>query len=355
MTSISIPIENKQKSKIKIFVCSIKQNGISIVICLFCIGLILFSNSNLKAAKDGLILWATAVVPSLFPFFISTELLSYTNVVRALGKYLNPIMRPLFNVPGEGAFAFLMGLISGYPVGAKVVVKLFEQKIITKDEAERLLAFTNNSGPLFIIGTVGIALFGSTNIGILLFITHIFACITVGIFLRFTSRQVNFTLSNNTDSNSSNSAISLCNLGELLGKSITNSISSILTIGGFVVVFSVVISILNQSGILSIISTLLSPILCSFGFPSELLNSLLIGVIELTNGVNASSNIHSLSISIITTSFLLGFGGFSVLLQVLSIISKARLSIKTYIIGKLLQGIFAAFYTYLFINFGLFI
>lgn len=141
----------------------------------------------------------------------------------------------------------------------------------------------------------------------------------------------------------------------MLGKSITNSISSILTIGGFVVVFSVVISILNQSGVLSIITTLLSPILCYLGFPSELLSSLLIGVIELTNGVNASSNIHSLSISIITTSFLLGFGGFSVLLQVLSIISKARLSIKSYIIGKLLQGIFAAFYTYLFISFGLFI
>ena len=355
MTSISIPIENKRKSKIKIFVCSIRQNGVSIIICMFCIGLILYSNSSLKAAKDGLVLWATAVVPSLFPFFISIELLSHTNIVKTLGKYLNPIMRPLFNVPGEGAFAFLMGLISGYPVGAKVVVKLFEQNIVTKDEAERLLAFTNNSGPLFIIGTVGIALFGSTNIGILLFITHIFACVTGGIFLRFSSRHVNFTLTNGSDSNSSNSTISLCNLGELLGKSITNSISSILTIGGFVVVFSVVISILNQSGVLSIITTLLSPILCYLGFPSELLSSLLIGVIEVTNGVNASSNIHSLSISIITTSFLLGFGGFSVLLQVLSIISKARLSIKSYIIGKLLQGIFAAFYTYLFISFGLFI
>ena len=151
MTSISIPIENKRKSKIKIFVCSIRRNGVSIIICMFCIGLILYSNSSLKAAKDGLVLWATAVVPSLFPFFISIELLSHTNIVKTLGKYLNPIMRPLFNVPGEGAFAFLMGLISGYPVGAKVVVKLFEQNIVTKDEAERLLAFTNNSGPLFII------------------------------------------------------------------------------------------------------------------------------------------------------------------------------------------------------------
>ena len=141
MTSISIPIENKRKSKIKIFVCSIRQNGVSIIICMFCIGLILYSNSSLKAAKDGLVLWATAVVPSLFPFFISIELLSHTNIVKTLGKYLNPIMRPLFNVPGEGAFAFLMGLISGYPVGAKVVVKLFEQNYCKSKKSVTILTY----------------------------------------------------------------------------------------------------------------------------------------------------------------------------------------------------------------------
>ena len=63
-------------------------------------------------------------------------------------------MRPLFNVPGEGAFAFLMGLISGYPVGAKIVTDLKDNNLCTTEEAERMLCFTNNSGPLFIIGTV---------------------------------------------------------------------------------------------------------------------------------------------------------------------------------------------------------
>ena len=129
MSSISIPIENKRKSKVKIWVYSIKRNGLAIVFCLFCFGLVLFSKTNLTAAKNGLILWATAVVPSLFPFFVSTELLSYTSVIKHLGKWLNPIMRPLFNVPGEGAFAFLMGLISGYPVGAKIVSNFMEQGI----------------------------------------------------------------------------------------------------------------------------------------------------------------------------------------------------------------------------------
>ena len=350
MLSISIPIENKRKSKIKIWVYSIKKNGLAIIFCMFCFGLILFSKNNLTSAKNGLILWATAVVPSLFPFFVSTELLSYTNIIKYLGKWLNPIMKPLFNVPGEGSFAFLMGLISGYPVGAKIISNFIEQGIVTKQEAERLLAFTNNSGPLFIIGTVGITLFGSTTIGILLFITHLLACVTVGIILRFFNKSN--SISNNHNYNYSNKTVSISSLGEVLEKSITNSISTILMIGGFVVIFSVVISILNQSGILNSVSLILTPILCSIGFPTELIKPILAGIVELTNGVSlvATTHIKAISINIISASFLLGFGGGCVLLQVFSIISKAGLSIKTYVIGKLLQGIFAAIYTYIAIS-----
>ena len=116
--------------------------------------LVLFSKSNLSAAKDGIYLWANSVVPSLFPFFVATELLTYTSIISILGKHLNKLMRPIFNVPGEGAFALLMGIISGYPVGAKIVCKLKEDGKCSDIEAERLLSFTNNSGPLFIIATV---------------------------------------------------------------------------------------------------------------------------------------------------------------------------------------------------------
>ena len=360
MSSISIPIENRRKNKVKIWVYSLKRNGLTLVFCLFCIGLVLFSKANLSSAKNGLILWATAVVPSLFPFLVATELLSYTNVINYLGKLLNPIMRPLFNVPGEGAFAFLMGLISGYPVGAKIVANFMDQNIVTKDEAERLLAFTNNSGPLFIIGTVGITLFGSTDIGILLFISHILACITVGITLRFfshSSKTSNKPFSSKSNFTPKSNAISFSSLGEILGKSITNAISTILMIGGFVVIFSVIISILNQSGILDGLTAILSPIARIIHFPDKLIKPILSGIIELTNGVNLVANVHikSLSINIISASFLLGFGGFSVLLQVFSIISKSGLSIKTYTIGKLLQATFSALYTYIFVSLGTFL
>ena len=171
--------------KIRIITFKIKKMFIPACICLFTLFLLIFSNANLSAAKAGLILWANSVVPSLLPFFIATELLGYTNIVSVLGRFLNRFMRPLFNVPGEGAFPFIMGIISGYPMGAKIVLNFREQGICTNEEAQRLLAFTNNSGPLFIIGTVGIGMFKDTNTGILLFITNILACLTVRFIFRW--------------------------------------------------------------------------------------------------------------------------------------------------------------------------
>ncbi len=121
---------------------------------MFTIFLVLFSKTNLSAAKVGLNLFANSIIPSLFPFFVATELLSYTNFANSLGILFNNFMKPLFNIRGEGSFALIMGIISGYPVGAKIACNFRNNNICSKEECERLLSFTNNSGPLFIIGTV---------------------------------------------------------------------------------------------------------------------------------------------------------------------------------------------------------
>ena len=172
-------------SKCHFLVLKIKRNIFALIFLAFGASLLLFSSSNLPAIKKGLSLWANSVVPALFPFFVATELLMNTNFVSVLGRFLNKIMKPLFNIRGEGSFGFIMGLISGYPVGAKIACDFRENNICSKEECERLLSFTNNSGPLFIVGTVGISMFGNSTIGLLLLITHILACITVGIIFRF--------------------------------------------------------------------------------------------------------------------------------------------------------------------------
>lgn len=241
----------------------------------------------------------------------------------------------------------------GYPIGAKIACDFRKNNICSKEECERLLSFTNNSGPLFIIGTVGILMFRNTTIGILLFITHILACISVGIIFRFWKRdnKAEYIKFSNMHY-STKKVVNFSNLGEIISNSLSSSISTILLIGGFIVLFSVIISILKSSGIILIIVKVLSPIFNIINIDSSFISPLITGFLEITNGINTISCIacKKISFNIILTAFLLGFGGISVLLQVWSIVVKTDLSIKPYIYGKLLQGILASTFTYIFIN-----
>jgi sporulation integral membrane protein YlbJ len=258
-------------------------------------------------------------------------LLCKTNLIPLAGKYLGKIMKPVFNEPGESAIAIIIGTISGYPVGAKVVCSLVRENKISKEEAERLLAFCNNSGPLFILGTVGIALFGNKTIGFILLITHILASLSVGIIYKFwspstyTKRKIleqnnsnntnnifidntynknfsyqnsksNFKININNYSNASSknnnkktsSNITLSNLGEAIGSSITSSISSIMLVGGFIVIFSVILSIINNYNLFAF----LQPIEQKLNLPQDILKAFASGLLELTNGLKEISLIN---------------------------------------------------------------
>lgn len=199
----------------------------------------------------------------------------------------------------------------------------------------------------------GISMFGNSTIGFLLLITHILACITVGIVFRFWKRNYTSSSSNlfikNSKSFKSKKTISCSDLGAIVGESITNSISTILTIGGFVVLFSVIISILQNSHFMDLFKIVFN----FLNIPTNIANSTLLGMIEITNGIASISAIpmKKISINIIITAFLLGSGGISILLQVWSIVAKTDLSIKPYILGKLLHGTLAALYTFIFIKF----
>lgn len=96
-------------NKAKFYTINLKKNFLSILLCLFIVCLLIFSKSNISAAKSGLSLWANSVVPSLFPFFIAIELLNHTNVAQILGKLLNKFMRPFFNVPRNWCVHFYYG------------------------------------------------------------------------------------------------------------------------------------------------------------------------------------------------------------------------------------------------------
>ncbi len=102
----------------------------------------------------------------LIAFFITSEILLGFGVVHFMGELLEPLMKPLFNVPGVGAFVLAMGFASGYPMGAKLTTRLREQNMVTRSEGERLVAFTSTSDPLFLFGAIAVGFFHQVELGV---------------------------------------------------------------------------------------------------------------------------------------------------------------------------------------------
>ncbi len=321
--------------------------------------LIAFNEQSFKSAQYGFSLWLNVVFPSLFPFFVGAELLNGTGFVRAAGVFLEPIMRPLFNVPGVGSFAFAMGISSGYPVGAKITADLRESKLCTKTEAERLLTFTNNSSPLFITGAIATGIFARPELGMMLLITHCAACITVGLVFRFYKRErsgkssyyskniIYRAVAELKDSPS----INFSNIGLKLGDAVKNSINTLLMIGGFIVLFSVLINILVSTKAIYLAALGVKLVFQYLGIAFSMASPLVSGLFEITIGAKyISMSFAPLSQKMIIAAFVLGWGGLSVHSQVASIVGKTDISIKPYLLAKFLQGVFAAIYTAVYIQ-----
>lgn len=171
-----------------------------------------------------------------------------------------------------GAFALAMGITSGYPVGAKVAKDLYNNKLCTKIEAERLLSFTNSSGPLFIIGAIGTGMFLDSKIGLLLFITHFLSSITVGIIFRNYKKTVTTLniIPQVSIKSKSYDTLKLQNLGKFMGNAIQNSISTLLMILGYMIFFAVLSNILSNTGISNLFNFIIEYILNIFNISIDL-------------------------------------------------------------------------------------
>lgn len=289
-------------------------------------GLIVFAKSSQEAAKNAVNLCISAVIPSLFPFFVCSRLLISSPLSYKLSQLLSPVMRPLFNLSGPASLPFLLGTISGYPVGAKTACSLYESGSLSKDEAERVLAFSNNASPVFIAGTIGVIFYGNFQAGCLLYLTHIIAAIISGIILGIKSPKT--TKKAATGKKSRAKAFS-----DLVSEAVSESVLSVLNVCGFIIFFAVLTNEINL---------ILSPI---FGEGSAF-SAIMAGIFEITCGNTAISLLNiPLSFRLALSSVFLGFGGICVCFQVLSICAPNGLSLKYYIKGKALQGLIAGLLT----------
>lgn len=243
-------------------------------------------------------------------------------------------MRPVFNVGGACASAFALGFIGGYPVGAKTAINLYEKGMCTKTEAERLLAFCNNSGPAFILGVVGAGVFASSRVGVLLYLAHAAASACVGVLFRFYK-----TGSDRPEGRQRpRPQFQAQRFSAAFTGSVRNAFLSTLNICAFVVFFSVVIKLLFLSGVLPGLARLMGAALAPLGLTPRWAERLLTGAIELSSGVSTLAGEGALAGRLSMAAFMLGWAGVSVHCQVLSFIGGSGLSVGTYLVGKLLHG-----------------
>ena len=289
---------------------------------------ICFPQTVYQGALQGLETWAYHLVPSLLPFFIIAELFISAGLVRYLGVCLEPIMRPLFRLPGEAALAVVLGFTSGFPMGALLTASLYEQQLCTKEEAGRLVAFTNNASPLFLLIAVPLTMLEQPQWGFFLLAAHYGANLILGIFLGIFSCKLHpyqtYSHQIHHQNSPASPPLTMLHFPQMLTTAIQKGLKNIFSIGGFVLFFSILLALGNR----------LFPFLANFLTP----------LLEMTLGSNyiAKQNLPPI-LKLMLISFVIGWSGLSIQMQVLSILTPLKIPFHFYLICRPLQGTLAAF------------
>lgn len=317
---------------------------ITLIIIIFNILIIFNPTQIMLAARAGALLWFNNVLPSLLPFMIGTNLLLRLGAVDFLGTLLEPVMRPLFGVSGKGAFALVLGAVSGYPIGAQICANLRENEKISQIEAQRLLSFVNNSGPLFMIGAIGAGMFANERIGYFILITNLSGAVLTGMLFKFyrrkeesesaskKSRVLNRTTKISSSLNKTNDQP----FGKILSESVFKSLESLLQIAGFIILFSVLLKILETIGFISACSGFLHSLGILGGI--EIIEPAIYGFFEITNGANELAKLGTDKNIIILCAALVAFGGMSIFSQSIAFLSKTDIKPSVYFMSKLINS-----------------
>lgn len=321
---------------------------LALAVSLLALSMLIWPKETYQGASFGLELWATVLVPSLLPFFIITEILLGFGLVKVLGELLEPLMRPVFNLPGTTSFALAMGFTSGFPIGAILTRRLYEEGLCSAKEGERLTSFTNNSSPLFILAAVGVGMFSDPALGLILACAHYLSNFILGILLGLSAERVPHFPSSTRNILRQSIDIFIQEqrkrkpLGNILKESVKNGTNNIIQIGGFVVFFAVLTTILDKAGLLYYMSQVFAVFLQFLRLPPEVAAAMSTGFWEMTLGLQELSQ-HELPLMVkaIGGSIILGWSGLSIQAQVTSFLSGSGISPRLYYCSRVLQAFLA--------------
>ena len=323
----------------------LKNNRINYIatflLTLITIYFILNPNLIIDSCINGAKLFFNNLFPTLFPFLVITELLILYGGVSIYSKALGPLICKPLRLPSQCSLTLAVNLLCGYPLGAKYSCHLYEEKLINKNTFKRLLNIASSASPLFIIGAVSTSMVKLPRVGVYLLIANYvssFIMAYIGPLTKEPSleKNINFTKPN---------------FGSIFKEALDNSLKTALSVGTYVVIFSILVAIIkNSNGFYNIVNYL-SKLL--FFLPKDAVSGVVLGIFEITNGcyILAESSLPiNLKLSFI--SFLCSFSGLSIICQVHSFIYKIKdVSITRYILKKFIQGIISFFITYIIFTF----
>lgn len=283
--------------------------------------MILAPQQMIDSARYALRLCAELIIPSLFPFFVVSGLLSRLGFsARLAGRLSRPAAR-LYGISGAGATALFMGLIGGYPLGAAYIADMRRQGLISAEEGERLMGFCNNSGPAFLIGSIGAGVFGSARLGLGLYIIHILSALITGLFFRGSGRY----------------KAQMPHLPESRGSALIDSVrqaaQSILSVCGFIVCFCVIIGLMDAGGYFSLFAGRLASLT---GLELHSARALLSGVLELGSGIGAMRGLSPSPVNLAIAAGIVGWGGVSVHFQTYAVLAESDIKGDLHLTGRLI-------------------
>lgn len=310
---------------------------------LLVISIIANPDAAFRASLQGLKVWWSIIFPALLPFLALSHMLHAYGFVHGIGTLLQPLMQLLFRIPGIGGFAWAIGWTAGYPAGADAVIKLRQQKLLTRDEGERLLSLSHASNPVFMIAVVGTGFMQRADIGLYLAIVHWASAILSIVLLRLFSSRDSVRAAKARPSSTTSIAAQDKSvqpfkhilhamesahrsdgrpLGKLLGESVTSAVQTLMMIGGYIMIFSVIIQ--------------MSRLLIPQQFGAFLLN----GLFEVNLGAFTigSATLPSSLLQIALVSAVLGWSGISVHMQIHSLMKGSDLRYSRFLLSRIIHA-----------------
>lgn len=291
-----------------------KNYRVRFVLCFFAVivfitAFFISPETVIGGVSDGLKLCAVSIIPSLFPFIVLSDYLIRSRSVELFGRFLEPVTKAVFSLPGSAGCAVIMSIVGGYPVGAGMIAKLLENGNISQNQAKRMMLFCVNAGPAFVIGTVGTVMLSNRKAGIILYLSMTVSALAMGVCLRFFGSD---TIEIKTRTPEFKSGV--------LNQSVTKSINSMFNLCAWVLLFSCVNSLLE-----------------GFSIPESIMLWIKM-ITEVTGGCIAASGKYPVSIQ----ALIMGWAGLSVHCQLLPYIKETQVKYLHFLLSRLVHGALSA-------------